>query len=129
MPVFGIAEDAYAKRAIAAFRQRLAELGYVDGKSVVIDARYAEGSAQRSTELARDSWPARLTSSSPWRRPRPWQRARPRACIPIVMAHAGNPVAAGRITSLARPGGNVIGTTKLPLGGKLSIDARLVRAS
>jgi putative ABC transport system substrate-binding protein len=38
--------------------------------------------------------------------------------IPIVMVHAGNPIGAGLIASLARPGGNVTGTTNLPLGGK-----------
>ena len=54
MLVLGLAEDAYSKRAIAVFRQRLAELGYVEGKTVLIDARYAEGSTQRLTELARE---------------------------------------------------------------------------
>ena len=38
--------------------------------------------------------------------------------IPIVMLHAGNPIGAGLIASLARPGGNVTGTANLPLGGK-----------
>ena len=38
--------------------------------------------------------------------------------IPIVMVHAGNPIGAGLIASLARPGGNVTGTANLPLGGK-----------
>jgi len=54
MLVLGDAEDAYSKRAIAVLRQRLAELGYVDGETVLIDARYADGNGQRLTELARE---------------------------------------------------------------------------
>ena len=119
MLVFGIAEDAYAKRAIAAFRQRLAELGYVDGKSVVIDARYAEGSAQRLTELARELVAGKVDVIVAVASSATVAARQATSAIPIVMVHAGNPVAAGLITSLARPGGNVTGTTNLPLGGKL----------
>src|SRR4030095_6858284 len=50
---FASASDAFPRRHFALFRQRLRELGYVEGKTIVIDERFAERSAQRLTELAR----------------------------------------------------------------------------
>ena len=88
MLVFGLSEAPFSKRAIAVFRQRLAELGYVDGKSVLIDARYAEGSAQRLTELARELVASKVdvivaVSSSATGAAR-----QATGTIPIVMVHA-----------------------------------------
>jgi putative ABC transport system substrate-binding protein len=108
----------FSTRAIAMFRRRLSELGYVEGKTIVIDERYADGNAQRLSELARELAaskvdvivaPAVAASSA---------ARQATSMIPIVMVHAGNPVGAGLIASLARPGGNITGTSNLPLGGK-----------
>jgi putative tryptophan/tyrosine transport system substrate-binding protein len=108
----------FPPRGMAMFRKRLSELGYVEGKTILIDERYAEGSAQRLTELARELAASKVdvivaqgVSSSTAAR-------QATSTIPIVMAAAGNPIGAGLIASLARPGGNVTGTTNLPLGGK-----------
>src|SRR5947208_1605735 len=100
------------------FRQRLALLGYVEGKNIVIEERSAEGHAERLGTLARELVASKVdiivtpavTAS----------RAARQATntIPIVMVHAGDPVGAGLIRSLARPGGNVTGTTNLSLAGK-----------
>jgi putative ABC transport system substrate-binding protein len=115
----GKPNDPFVLANTGAFRQRLRELGYVDGKTIVIDERFAEGDATRLNELARElvaskvdilvtqavaaTVAARLATST----------------IPIVMLHAGNPVEAGLIESLARPGGNITGTSNISLGGKL----------
>ena len=103
---------------VSAFRERLTALGYVDGKNILIVERSAEGHAERLGELARELvaskvdvivTPSVATSSA---------ARQATATIPIVMVHAGDPVGAGLIASLARPGGNVTGTTNLLLGGK-----------
>jgi putative ABC transport system substrate-binding protein len=103
-----------------AFRQGLRELGYVDGQSMTIEARYAEGKLNRLPELARElvglkvdvivaggSTAIRATKNAT-------------KLIPIVMAHGSDPVALGYVASLARPGGNITGLTHLApeLGGK-----------
>jgi len=100
------------------FRQRLATLGYVEGKNIVIEDRSAEGHADRLGELARELVASKIdiivtpgvTASRAARQAT--------GTIPIVMLHAGDPVGAGLIASLARPGGNVTGTTNLSYGGK-----------
>ena len=115
---FASASSSGAQRGMPVFRQRLRELGYVEGKSIVIDERYAEGNGQRLTELARE-FAARKVDVIVASAVTATTAARQATnTIPIVMVHAGNPVGAGLIASLARPGGNVTGTTNLPLGGK-----------
>ena len=102
----------------SAFRERLSALGYVEGKSIVIEERSAEGHAERLSELARELVASKVdvivapsvTASSAARQAT--------STIPIVMVHAGDPVGAGLIASLARPGGNVTGTTNLSYSGK-----------
>ena len=113
---FGSAKDA--DPGVALFRKRLAELGFVDGKTIVIEERFAEGNTTRLNELARDlvaSKPDIIVTPSV----APTIAARQATTtIPIVMVHAGNPIGAGLISSLARPAGNVTGTTNMLLGGK-----------
>ncbi len=102
----------------SAFRQRLSALGYVEGKNIVIEERSAEEHAERLIELARelaaskvDVIVAQAVAASSAAR----QATR---TIPTVMVNAGDPVGAGLIASLARPGGNVTGSTNLSFGGK-----------
>jgi putative ABC transport system substrate-binding protein len=100
------------------FRQRLAALGYVEGKNIVIDERSAGGDAARLSAVARELVASKVdiivapavTASRAARQAT--------STIPIVMVHAGDPVGAGLIASLARPGGNVTGTTNLSYAGK-----------
>jgi putative tryptophan/tyrosine transport system substrate-binding protein len=100
------------------FLKRLSALGYVEGKSILIEERSAEGHAERLGELARELAASKVDvivaptvgASSAARQAT--------STIPIVMLHAGDPVGAGLIASLARPGGNVTGTTNVSLGGK-----------
>jgi putative ABC transport system substrate-binding protein len=110
--------DPAVSRYRLAFRQRLSALGYVEGKSILIEERSAEGHAERLGQLAREIAASKVdvivtpavTAS----------RAARQATntIPIVMVHAGDPVGAGLIASLARPGGNVTGTTNLSFAAK-----------
>jgi putative tryptophan/tyrosine transport system substrate-binding protein len=99
-----------------AFRQGLRELGYVEGQNIVLEFRLAAGWMDRlqdlAAELARLKVDVILTDS-----PAATQAAKhATTTIPIVGATVGDPVQAGLIASLARPGGNVTGLTLLVPG-------------
>ena len=105
---------------VEAFRQGLRELGYVEGKNIAVDYRYAEGEAQRERELATELVRRKLdviVAAGP-----SITRTLKNAtnAIPIVMAQDSDPVASGFVTSLARPGGNITGLSSLSpeLSGK-----------
>jgi len=102
----------------SAFRQRLSALGYVEGKNILLEERSAEGRPERLGELARELAAIKVDvivapSAAASRAARQATNS-----IPIVMVHAGDPVGAGLIVSLARPGGNVTGTTNFSYAGK-----------
>lgn len=100
---------------VAAFREGLRDLGYVERRNITVDYRFAEGRHERLPALAAElvalgprvivtegsvsAHAARNVSGS----------------VPIVMAQAGDPIAAGLIQSLARPGGNITGVATLSL--------------
>jgi ABC-type uncharacterized transport system substrate-binding protein len=94
--------------ALGPFRETLRELGWVEGRSLAIEERYARGTADRYVELAADLVRLKVdllvTDGSPATRAA--QRAT--ATIPIVFV-VGNPVAQGFVASLPRPGGNLTG--------------------
>jgi putative ABC transport system substrate-binding protein len=92
-----------------AFIQRLAELGWVEGRSVTFEMRAAEGIVERAGEIAAEF--ARLKVSAIVLSGDAQGLAVKRAApdIPIVLASAGDPVGNGLVASLARPGGNVTG--------------------
>ena len=112
------ASDPLAQKFSAVFRQRLRELGHVDGKTFFVDERFADGNAQRLGELARELVQAKVAVIVAPAVAAAVAARQATDAIPIVMLHAGNPIGAGLIASLARPGGNVTGTANLPLGGK-----------
>jgi putative tryptophan/tyrosine transport system substrate-binding protein len=98
---------------IEAFRQKLRELGYFEGKNILVEYRYIEGKLERVPGLVADLVELKvdvLVSGT-----LSVIRAAKQATktIPIVMAINGDPVAVGLIDSLARPGGNVTGLTRL----------------
>jgi len=93
-----------------AFRQGLRELGYVEGQNVVLEYRSARGKRDRPPELAAELVKLKVDRSS--RMVLAARRAT--RTIPIVMAGSYvDPVEAGFVTSLARPGGNITGITNL----------------
>jgi putative ABC transport system substrate-binding protein len=107
-------------RRANALRQGLRQLGYVEGKDIVIEYRYAEGKRDRLSELAAELVRLKvdvIVSAGP-----PPTRAAKEApaTIPIVMAFDTNPVGNRFVASLARPGGNITGLSALfpQLGGK-----------
>ena len=98
---------------VAAFRQGLRELGYEEGKNIVVEYRYAEGKADREREFAAEL--ARLKVDVIVTAGRTVTRALKKATstIPIVMGQDGNPVGNGFVASLARPGGNITGLSNV----------------
>ena len=95
-----------------AFRAGLRELGYVEGKNMVIESRWADGEADRLPKLAADL--VRLKVDVLVTHAQGTAAAkRATTSIPIVMAYTADAIATGLVTSLARPEGNVTGTTAL----------------
>src|SRR5262249_29919920 len=95
-----------------AFRQRLRELGWVEGQNIVIDYRYAEDRVDRLPDLAAELVRLKvdlIIASAGGRRVEGAQNAT--ETIPIVMIGVRDPVGTGLIASLARPGGNVTGVS------------------
>jgi putative ABC transport system substrate-binding protein len=103
-----------------AFRQRLRELGYVEGKNIVIEARYTDARPEKLPDLAAEL--VRLKVDIIMAQGGQSIRAAQNATktIPIVMIAVSDPVSLGFVASLARPGGNITGlSTQAPeLGGK-----------
>jgi putative tryptophan/tyrosine transport system substrate-binding protein len=98
---------------IEAFRQGLGELGYVEGKTIVIDWRFADGKLDRlpefAAELVRLKVDVIVTAG-----PTPTRAVKEvTVTIPIVMAFDTDPVGNGFVASLARPGGNITGLSAL----------------
>src|SRR5262245_52405919 len=105
---------------IESFRQGLRELGYVEGKNIVVEYRHAEGKQDRlpalAAELVRLKVDVIVTSG-----PLPTRAAKGATVkIPIVMTQVGDPVGSGFVASLVRPDGNITGLSTLApeLGGK-----------
>jgi putative tryptophan/tyrosine transport system substrate-binding protein len=105
---------------LQAFLQGLRELGYVEGKNVLIEYKWAEGKFERTPEMAEEL--VRLKVDIIIAPNSAIARAAKKATttIPIVMANAGNPFGEGLVANLAHPGGNVTGLTNLSqeLSGK-----------
>ena len=109
----GASTPSAASQRIAAFVQRLRELGWIDGRTVAIEYRWGEGRSERFTELAAEfvrlkvdvivtEGPASVVAAK-----------QATSVIPIVFPVAGDPVGSGLVASLARPGGNVTGLSAL----------------
>ncbi len=94
-----------------AFRQGLRDLGYVEGRNVVIEYRDAEGKFERLPALAAELVALKVDVILVGATPQALAAKQATKTIPIVFAGAGDPVRSGLVTSLARPGGNVTGLT------------------
>jgi putative ABC transport system substrate-binding protein len=98
-----------------AFRQGLRDLGYVEGRNVVIEYRNAEGKLERLPALAAELVALKVDVIVAPNTPAAVAAKQAAKTIPIVFAVAGDPVGSGLVTSLARPGGNVTGLSNLAL--------------
>jgi putative ABC transport system substrate-binding protein len=96
-----------------AFRQELSKLGWIEGKNIAIEYRFAEQKSDRLSELAADLVRLKVDLIVVTARTTALAAKKATTTIPIVMANAADPVAAGLVASLARPGGNVTGLTGL----------------
>jgi len=105
---------------IEALRQGLRELGYVEGKNVVIEYRYAERKLDRLRELAFELVRRQVDVIVTVGTTGALAAKRATTIIPIVMGNTGDPVGRGLVASLARPGGNITGLSGLApdLAGK-----------
>src|SRR5262245_39408509 len=105
---------------VEAFRQGLRELGYVEGKTFVLELRYGEARAERFPEIARELVGLKLDMIVAATDVVIAAVKRETQTIPIVMAASNDPVATGLVASLARPGGNVTGLSMISpeLSGK-----------
>ncbi len=98
-----------------AFRQGLRDLGYVEGRNVVIEYRDAEGKNERLPALAAELVALKVDVILAGATPQSLAAQQATRTIPIVFANAGDPVGSGLVTSLARPGGNVTGLSVITL--------------
>jgi ABC-type uncharacterized transport system substrate-binding protein len=98
---------------VEAFRQELSKLGWIEGKNIAIEYRFAEQKNERLPELAADLVRLKVDLIVTSGGTTPLAAKRATTTIPIVMAGGGDPVGAGLVTSLARPGGNVTGNSSL----------------
>ena len=108
---------AAASHMTEAFLQGLRDLGYVEGRNVVIEYRSAEGKLERLPALAAELVALKVDVIVAGGPPHALAAKQATRTIPIVFASAADPVTDGLVTSLARPGGNVTGLSNL--GSKL----------
>jgi len=107
--LMNISDDPEGKARLAAFRQSLEQLGWIDGRNVRIDTKWADGDVERirrlATEMVAQSPDVILATGSAAAAPL-LQATR---TVPIVFVNTPDPVGAGYVKSLARPGGNATG--------------------
>ena len=98
---------------IDAFRQELSKLGWVEGTNITMEYRFGEQRPERMPELAADLVRLKVDLIVTSGTPSSLAAKNATTTIPIVMAQAGDPIASGLVTSLARPGANVTGFSNL----------------
>ena len=98
---------------LKAFRQRMRDLGYIEGQNIGIEVRYAEASADRASDIAAEFVRLKIDLILTVGTQATLMVRKATSTIPIVVIGAGDLLGAGLVASLARPGGNVTGTTNI----------------
>jgi ABC-type uncharacterized transport system substrate-binding protein len=98
---------------VKAFLQELNKLGWIEGKNIAIEYRFAEQKSERLAELAADLVRVKVDLIVVVATPAALAAKSATTTIPVVMLNAGDPVGVGLIASLARPGGNITGNSGL----------------
>ena len=101
------------RNLVGPFRQGLRELGYEEGKNLVIEYRWAEGDYSRFPELIAELIASRVEVIVTAGTPAALAVKKARTSIPLVMVAVGDPVGTGLVDSLARPGGNITGLSSI----------------
>ena len=109
-----------ASEWVAAFVQRLHEIGWIEGRTVAIEYRWGEGSSERAAEIAKEFVRHKVDVIVTSGTPQVIAAKQVTSVIPIVFATAGDPVGTRLVASLAHPGGNITGLATLgsDLAGK-----------
>jgi len=100
-------------RRIEAFREALRDLGYVEGRNIILEYQFAEGKFERLPALAGELVLRNIDVFVTTGTPATLAARQASSIIPIVMANVGEAVGTGLVASLARPGGNITGTSYL----------------
>jgi putative ABC transport system substrate-binding protein len=109
----GNSTAALEANLVEPFRQGLRERGYVEGRDVVVEYRWAEGKYERFPELIHDLLRLKVDVIVTAGTPAALAVKRATTTVPLVMIAVGDPVGTGLVASLARPGGNVTGLTSI----------------
>jgi putative ABC transport system substrate-binding protein len=120
VPRIGVLESSSSSKSLEAFKQGLRERGYVEGKSIVLEYRWANGKVTEFPKLAADLVRLKVDVIFAGTTPAALAARDATNTIPIVFATVADPVGAKLISSLPRPGGNVTGltTNNIAVAGK-----------
>jgi putative ABC transport system substrate-binding protein len=105
----GQSTRAAESELVAAFTQRLRELGWIEGRTITIEYRWSEGRAERFVQIAAEFVRLKVDVIVTSGTPQVLATKQTTSVIPIVITTANDPVGTGLVASLARPGGNVTG--------------------
>jgi len=109
----GNSTAALEENLVGPFREGLRDLGYVEGKNILIEYRWAEGKYERFPSLIAELIALKVDVIVTAGTPASLAVKKATASIPLVMIAVGDPIGTGLIESLAQPGGNITGLTSI----------------
>jgi putative tryptophan/tyrosine transport system substrate-binding protein len=121
--LMGVSNNALGQARVKAFQQQLQKLGWIEGRNIAIEYRWGEGGTERYDEFAAEFVRLKVDVIVAEGTPPTLAAKNATSVIPIVFIGVGDPVLAGLVASLARPGGNATGLSNQArnLAGKRSL--------